>query len=55
MKMSAASVERKSVEAFAQISSPGVTVFKEKLDNLIQIYGHTSDIFFDSEQIYFVS
>ena len=41
MKKAAADTERKVVESFAAISNPGVSVFVDKLNDMIQIYGHT--------------
>ena len=54
MKENAVHIERKIVEAFAEISNPSVGVFTEKMDDMIRIYGHTEEIFFDDEQVYLV-
>jgi len=43
------------VSIFAEISNPGVAIFTEKMENMIRIYGHTKEIYFDSQQIYLVA
>lgn len=55
MKQNAVQLEKKVVEAFAEISNPGVSIFTEKMNDMIQIFGHTKDIFFDDKQIYLVA
>lgn len=55
MKENAVLIERKIVEAFAEISNPGVAVFTEKMGDMIRIYGHTEEIFFDDKQVYLVA
>ena len=39
------------MKLFAEISNPGIRVFIEKLENMIQIYGHTTEICFDEKKI----
>ena len=41
--------------SFAEISNPGTSVFTERMEDLIQIYNHTSEIFFDDKQIYLIA
>lgn len=48
-------MERKAVEAFAEVGNPGTGVFVEKMEDMIQIYNHTSQICFDSEKIYLLA
>lgn len=55
MKDNASRTERKVIESFAQISNPGIGVFVEKMNDLIQIYGHTQEIYFDDKNIYLVA
>ena len=55
MKENAVHIERKTVEAFAEIGNPGVSVFTEKLTDMVQIYGHTEEIYFDDKQLYLVA
>lgn len=46
---------RKVIGSFAKLSDPNTGVFLEKMRDMIDIYNHTSGIFFDSEQIYLVT
>lgn len=55
MQKSAEKIERKVIEAFAEISNPGTWVFVEKLDDMVRIYGHTNEICFDNEHIYLIA
>lgn len=55
MQGNADRIERAVVEAFAEISNPGVWVFIEKLNDMIQIYGHTDKICFDDKHIYLIA
>lgn len=55
MQSNADRMERKVIEAFAEISNPGVWVFVEKLNDMIQIYGRTTEICFDDKQIYLIA
>lgn len=55
MKKGAAVIEKNVVESFAAISNPGTAVFIEKMNDIIQIYGHTEEIYFDNNQIYLVA
>lgn len=48
-------IERKTIEAFAAISNPGVSIFTEKMGDMIRIYGHTEEIYFDNKQIYLIA
>lgn len=55
MQGNAHRIERKVIEAFAEISNPGVWVFVEKLNDMIQIYGRTTEIYFDDKEIYLIA
>ena len=55
LKKNAADMKKKAVEEFAVVSNPDTNVLIEKLDDMIQIYNHTSQICFDKERIYLVS
>lgn len=55
LKDNAVLIERKTVEAFAEISNPGVNVFTERMSDMINIYCHTEAIYFDDNQIYLTS
>lgn len=43
-----------ALAAFAEMSNPRISVFTEKMDDLIQIYNHTEVICFDQERLYLV-
>jgi len=45
-------MEIKAVKAFAILGNPETRVFLEKMDDMVQIYNHTSQICFDKERIY---
>ncbi len=47
-------MEKKSVGAFSAIGNPGTGIFVEKMQDMVQIYNHTSQICFDKENIYLV-
>ena len=55
MQGNATRIERQVIEAFAEISNPGIWMFVEKLEDLIQIYGRTTEICFDDKQIYLIA
>lgn len=55
LKKDAARMERKAAESFAALSNPGVGVFVEKMNDMIQIYTRTENIYFDKEMIYLVA
>ncbi len=52
LRENAIGMEKKAVEAFAVVGNPGTRVFIEKMEDMIQIYNHTSQICFDREKIY---
>lgn len=51
----ALNLEKKAVRNFAAISNPGTGIIVDKLEDIIQIYNHTSQIYFDKEKIYLVA
>ncbi len=55
LKNNAIGMEKKSVGVFAAIGNPGTGMLIEKLENMIQIYNHTSQIYFDKEKIYLMA
>ena len=55
MRDNAVQIERRVLEAFAEISNPGIWVFAEKLNDMIQIYGKTEEIYFNDKYIYLVA
>jgi hypothetical protein len=48
-------MEKKSVGAFAALGNPGTGMLVEKMQDMIQIYNHTSQICFDKEKIYLMA
>ena len=48
-------IEKEIIETFAEMSNPGTNLFTEKMDDLIQIYVHTTDILFDNNNIYLIA
>ncbi len=52
LKKNALNMEKDAVHRFASIGNPGMRVFTEKLEEMIQIYNHTEQICFDDEKIY---
>jgi hypothetical protein len=47
--------EKKSVGTFAAISNPGTGMLVEKMQDMVKIYNHTSQICFDNESIYLMT
>lgn len=48
-------MEKKAVKEFAALGNPGTRMFVEKMEDMIQIYNHTSQICFDNEKIYLLA
>lgn len=55
LQKNAAGMEKKAVSAFAAVGNPGTGVFVDKMEDMIQIYNHTSQICFDKEKIYLLA
>lgn len=55
LKEKACGMEKYVVEDFSKLSNPGTRVFVEKMDDMIQIYNHTSKICFDDKKIYLIA
>lgn len=51
----AKSIETDSIATFAEMSNPGTNLFTEKMDDLIFVYNHTTDICFDNSNIYLIA
>jgi len=43
-----------ALASFAEISNPGISVFSEKMNDMIQIYNHTEVVCFDQERLWSV-
>ena len=50
----AVNTKRKVIGSFARLGDPNTGVFLERMRDMIQIYNHTSKIYFDADQIYLV-
>lgn len=48
-------IETDSIAAFSEMSNPGTSLFTDKMDDLIFVYNHTTDICFDSNNIYLIA
>lgn len=55
LQSNAIGMEMKAVRSFAAVGNPGTKVFVEKMEEMIQIYNHTSQIYFDGEKIYLLA
>lgn len=55
LKEKSVGMEKKAVKAFAVLANPGTGVLVEKMEDMIQIYNHTSQICFDNEKIYLLA
>lgn len=51
----AKAIETDSIAAFSEMSNPGTSLFTEKMDDLIFVYNQTTDICFDSNNIYLIA
>ena len=55
IQKNAAKMESDAVVSFATVSNPGIRVFIDKMDDMIQIYNHTTEICFDQKQVYLIA
>lgn len=55
LKGNANKIETNTVEKFTEVKNPNVTLFIDRMNDLIQIFNHTEKIYFDQDQIYLVS
>lgn len=55
LKDNANKIETNTVEKFTEVKNPNVTLFIDRMNDLIQIFNHTEKIYFDQDQIYLVS
>ena len=55
VKKSSHNVENKILKSFSKFNNPGTLVFTEQMNELNQIYNHTTNICFNSEKIFLVS
>lgn len=43
------------IKSFAEINNPNTMIFIEKMKDIIQIYNHTEEIYFDENRIYLIA
>ncbi len=55
LQENASEKNQKVIREFASLSNPSTRVFEEKMEDMIQIFNHTSQICFDKEKIYLIS
>lgn len=55
IKGNAREIEKKYVEEFASIGNPGIAGITQQLGDMVRIYNHTSQIYFDDEKIYLLA
>lgn len=55
IKENAKKMKFKGVNDFASISNPGIAEITQQMDDMINIYNHTSQIYFDNKKIYLIS
>lgn len=52
---SADNIEEEKVKEFGKINNPNTVVFMDRMDEIIKIYNHTTDICFDENNIYLLT
>lgn len=55
LESNAIGMEKKSIGAFAALGNPGTGMLVEKMQDMVRIYNHTSQICFDKEKIYLMA
>ena len=55
IEQNAKKIERKSVGDFASNANPGIGIFVDQMENMIQIYNHIEQILFDEKEIYLIA
>jgi len=55
LQKNASEIEEKEVKEFASLGNPGTDILAQKLYVLIKIYNHTSEFYFDEENIYLIA
>ncbi len=55
LKRTAKKQQEKVVKSFSEMNNPNTSVFVDKMNDMILIYNHTSEICFDDENIYLVA
>lgn len=55
LQRNAMKIEQKAIRSFATLGNPETSVFEDRMDDMIQIFNHTSQICFDQEKIYLMT
>lgn len=54
LEKNAKNMEMKVVHQLAAVENPGTSIFIDKMEDMIQIYNHTEQIYIDDEKLYLV-
>lgn len=55
LSKTAGNIEEEKVKEFGKINNPNTVVFIDRMDEIIKIYNHTTDICFDENNIYLLT
>ncbi len=55
LEKAAERIEESIIRSFAEISDPGTQPFTSQMKDMMRIYNHTSDIYFNENQIYLIT
>ena len=55
LQLNAEGMEDKTVASFAEVKDPSTVIFINKLDDMINIYNHTTQIVCDKDNVYLIS
>lgn len=55
LSKTAGNIEEEKVKEFGKINNPNTVVFMDRMDEIIKIYNHTTDICFDENNIYLLT
>lgn len=55
LSKTASNIEEEKVKEFSKINNPNTVVFMDRMDEIIKIYNHTTDICFDENNIYLLT
>ncbi len=55
LQHSAVEMEKKAVKEFASMFNPEMSVFEDKMEDIVRIYNHTSQVCVDKEKIYLLT
>ncbi len=55
LKSNASGISKDVIESFAEVSDPNTGVFMRKMEEMIQIYDKTTEICFDTDNVYLIA